>query len=76
MYAKKPTILQNVQSETPVVTIEEHVKDKSRRNIRYALRSNQRIADYAYFYRDKDRWLRPAKVVKIDGPILHQVHTE
>ena len=68
--------MQGPEVEKPVVTIEEHVKDKNMLRSKARNINHIKLGDYVMYYRDIQKWVGPAKVVKIYGPLLYLIHNE
>ena len=72
MYVRKPPILNSLKYESPVITIEQHVQQRSKLRLQKMLNSavhrlpDIRSDDFVLFWRDGSRWLSPAIVVPVD----------
>jgi len=80
MYGRKPIILAGMADQSRVITLEEHIQDKSKRNIQKLLRHQTRptydfkVGEYVFFWRDKLRYVGPAKITSISGTVVNLTH--
>lgn len=82
IYRTNPPILECAEEKSHLVTVEKHFADISKRRIQKMMtdqiRENPKvkIGDYVYFWRDKSRWLGPAKSVQINDLSVKVIHDE
>ncbi len=71
LYGQKPRIMAEFDvTEGNAVSIKDHVQNVAQRRLDTLVNNNTKkltavaVGDYVYFWRDKDRWLGPARVVE------------
>eukprot|EP00171_Calliarthron_tuberculosum_P004750 IDg4750t1 len=80
LYRSKLRVPINYSDLADPVNIEDHHVHESRKRLNRMLRTNVRSkdsiqkGDYVYFCRDSERWIDPAKVVKVDKNVVHVIH--
>ncbi len=81
LYGRKPRV-PGGQPSVPAVAVADHVQKVANHRLNGMLRSNVRkpekvrVGDYVYVWRDKSRWLGPARVVDISDHIVTLVLDE
>ena len=76
LYAHKPPIMGGIEDSTPVVSLDQHVEQRSRSRLHKMTRLGTRhqscisIGDYVFFWREKSKWLGPSKVIRIDDNVV------
>jgi len=82
-YGQRPRILQEFDVvNSKAVTVDEHVQNVSRTRLNRMVNSKPRslpeinVGDFVYFWREKRRWLGPARVVKVTDNVVTIVHDE
>ena len=83
LYGQHPRILaEHDILNTPVITLEEHVKNTAKNRMNKLINTRPRkkavinVGDFIFYWRDKQRWLGPARVVEVDEQILKFVHDD
>lgn len=70
----------NIIGTAPIVTLADHVEHRSKKRLQKMVRFATRhqpsvhVGDWIYFWRDKNRWLGPAKIIRINDNVVTVNH--
>eukprot|EP00171_Calliarthron_tuberculosum_P023073 IDg23073t1 len=82
LYEKKPRVLPQYIQGRKITSVSDQAEHASNQRLNRLLRENIRsvpqfnLGDFVFYWRDKKRWIGPARVIKIEDSVVTLVHGE